>query len=113
MQAASRAACFFMRGSSRSCERQGKMHDMCGCTTSSSAPEPNGGPSDVRFWTIADKVEFWPGTACPLMTQSGHRFSDNAVEERLQISQSRLVEPGSFVPLKAPFCRSIWVGIRF
>ena len=26
----------------------------------------------VRFWTIADKVGFWPETACPLMAQSGH-----------------------------------------
>jgi hypothetical protein len=26
----------------------------------------------VRFWTTADKAEFYPGTVCPLMTQSGH-----------------------------------------
>jgi hypothetical protein len=29
----------------------------------------------VRFWTIADKRGFWPGTVCPLMTQSGHAAS--------------------------------------
>ena len=26
----------------------------------------------VRFRTKADKVRFWPGTVCPLLTQSGH-----------------------------------------
>jgi hypothetical protein len=25
------------------------------------------GSAFVRYWTKADKVEFWPGTACPLM----------------------------------------------
>src|SRR4029434_7821973 len=30
-------------------------------------------PTFVRYWTKVDKVEFWPETVCPLMTQSGHR----------------------------------------
>jgi hypothetical protein len=25
-------------------------------------------PTFVRYWTKADKVGFWPGTVCPLMT---------------------------------------------
>jgi hypothetical protein len=29
-------------------------------------------PVFVRFWTKADKVEFWPSEFCPLMIQSGH-----------------------------------------
>lgn len=29
--------------------------------------------TNVRFWTIADKAEFWPGTVCPLMTQADSR----------------------------------------
>jgi hypothetical protein len=27
-------------------------------------------PAFVRFWTTADIVGFWPGTVCPLMTDS-------------------------------------------
>jgi hypothetical protein len=27
---------------------------------------------NVRHWTKADKVEFYRGTVCPLMAQSGH-----------------------------------------
>jgi hypothetical protein len=30
---------------------------------------------NVRFRTIADIAGFWPGTVCPLMTQSGHASS--------------------------------------
>ena len=26
----------------------------------------------VRYWTKAEKGEFWHATVCPLMTQSGH-----------------------------------------
>ena len=29
-------------------------------------------PAFVRYWTKADIAGFWPGTVCPLLTQSGH-----------------------------------------
>jgi hypothetical protein len=33
----------------------------------------------VRFWTRADKAEYWSETVCPLMTQSGHLFLGHLV----------------------------------
>ena len=30
----------------------------------------------VRFWTKADKVEFWWRAVCPLLTQSGHGLDE-------------------------------------
>ena len=52
--------------------------DMADCARKSAVPknvrqrhlaDNSAAPANSRFWTKTDKVGFWPGTVCPLMTQ--------------------------------------------
>ena len=43
-------------------------------------------PVFVRYWTKADKAEFWPAAVCPLMTQSGPNVPVGSVRKCRQAS---------------------------
>jgi hypothetical protein len=43
---------------------------------------------NVRFRTIADEVGYWPGTVCPLMTQSGHQALRGNTKSRVGCGNS-------------------------
>jgi hypothetical protein len=62
------------RGQRKSEREFYRVADLQRCAGDADEP-PNlllGGALNGRFWAIADKSGFWPGTVCPLMTQSGH-----------------------------------------
>jgi hypothetical protein len=66
-------------------------------------------PVFVRFWTIADKVGFRPGTVCPLMTPSGHSVGLGSNSILLQVYGKLVAQPCHFAggadrEQNNPFC---------
>ena len=90
MQAA-RAACFFMRGSSKVRAGREDARHVRGALPRALLLSQGGGSSDGRYWTKADKGGFRPAMVCPLMTQSGHR----SLEGGLSSAWERLLPPSS------------------
>jgi hypothetical protein len=62
------------RGQRKSEREFYRVADLQRCAGDADEP-PNlllGGALNGRFWAIADKSGFWPGTVCPLMTRQRH-----------------------------------------